>query len=128
MDEFQEVLSRRGDRGSCRLIKKKAKLVESFFSRYCSSLALAIARKEARDGLVAIPILSSKKEKMKKKRGEKRRLLEENPKVENAEDDEEEEVEARFNYEEGELDRFHSGSQYQGNTHMSTTSLLKVSR
>ena len=78
---------------------------------------------------MTIPILSNKKEKVKKKRGEKRRLLEENLKVENAQD--EEEVESMFKIcgdsEEGKLER-NGGGQYCGNTHVSTTSLLKVSR
>ena len=78
---------------------------------------------------MTIPILSNKKEKVKKKRGEKRRLLEENLKVENAQD--EEEVESRFKIcgdsEEGKLER-NGGGQYCGNTHVSTTSLFKVSR
>jgi len=42
----------------------------------CSSLALAIARKSARDGLVAIPV-NSKKEKARRKREERRRGVEE---------------------------------------------------
>ena len=80
---------------------------------------------------MAIPILSNKKEKVKKKRGEKRRLLEENLKVENAQSVKEEEVESRFKIcgdsEEGKLER-NGGGQYYGNTHVSTTSLFKVSR
>jgi len=110
VEGVEEVLGRRGDRGSC------------------SSLALAIARKEARDGLVAIP-MANKKEKVRKKRGEKRRLLEENLEVEYAAD-EEEEVKVRFkiceDHEEEKSDRFDCDGQYYEN--VSTTSLLKVSR
>jgi len=109
VEGVQEVLGRRGDRGNC------------------SSLALAIARKEARDGLVAIP-KANKKEKVKKKRGEKRRLLEENLNIEYAEE-EEEEIKERYqiceNYEEDKSVRFDSDGRYEN---LSTTSLLKVSR
>jgi len=117
MEGVQEVLSRRGDRGSC------------------SSLALAIARKEAWNGLVAIP-MSSKKEKVKKKRGEKRRLMEdgrrENLKVENEEECFEEEVGERLknceDYEEETFYGCNSDGQYYENSSESSSSLLKVSR
>jgi len=52
LEEVQEVLSRRGERGSC------------------SSLALAIERKKARDGLVAIPRSNKREKMMKRKRSE----------------------------------------------------------
>ena len=106
-----------------------------FFNFFCSSLALAIARKEARDGLVAIP-MSSKKEKVKKKRGEKRRLMEdgriESLKVENEEKDFEEEVEERLkncnDYEEEGLYHSNGDGHYYENTPTTTPSLFKVSR
>merc|ERR1719500_1089779 len=110
----QEVLSRRSERGSC------------------SSLALAIARKEARDGLVAIP-MSSKKEKVKRKRGEKRRLpgfiYSGGDKLGNA-DEEEEEIVAALNDREDyeEIAQFGKNEFSHEITHMSTSSLLKVSR
>ena len=106
-----------------------------FFNFFCSSLALAIARKEARDGLVAIP-MSNKKETVKKKRGEKRRLLEdgrrENLKVENEEECFEEEVGERLkNCEDSEGETFYgcnSDGQYYENSSESSSSLLKASR
>jgi len=52
LEKVQEVLSRRGERGSC------------------SSLALAIERKKARDGLVAIPRSNKREKMMKRKRSE----------------------------------------------------------
>jgi len=52
LEEVQEVVSRRGERGSC------------------SSLALAIERKKARDGLVAIPRSNKREKMMKRKRSE----------------------------------------------------------
>ena len=106
-----------------------------FFNFFSSSLALAIARKEAWNGLVAIP-MSSKKEKVKKKRGEKRRLMEdgrrENLKVENEEECFEEEVGERLknceDYEEETFYGCNSDGQYYENSSESSSSLLKVSR
>ena len=136
----QAIKTNRGSARSAEQEKRKGKLqVELSLKAFCffqliffSSLALAIARKEARDGLVAIP-MSSKKEKVKRKRGEKRRLpgfiYSGGDKLENA-DEEEEEILAALNDREDyeEVAQFGKNEFSHEITHMSTSSLLKVSR
>ena len=136
----QAIKTNRGSARSAEQEKRKGKLqVELSLKAFCffqliffSSLALAIARKEARDGLVAIP-MSSKKEKVKRKRGEKRRLpgfiYSGGDKLENA-DEEEEEIVAALNDREDyeEVAQFGKNEFSHEITHMSTSSLLKVSR